>query len=80
MPTSEIVYLAIAEFREFVHVFTFLKTDDSTVSVRYTRDSIKIVIMIAFNRRCETALSRTVPDKPHCHRLCLTNRTVTDCA
>jgi len=48
-----------------VHVFTCLKTDDSTVSVRYTRDSIKIVIIIAFNRRCETALSHTVPDKPN---------------
>jgi hypothetical protein len=65
MPSSEIVCLAVAEFGEFVYVCVCMTTDDNTVSVSvsYTRDSTKIIIMITFNSRCETALSQTVPDK-----------------
>ena len=56
------MHLVIAEVWGFVYLCMCLKTDDNTVSVSYTWDSIKI--MIAFNRRYENALSKTVADKP----------------
>jgi len=65
MPTSEIVYLAIAEIGECVRVRVCVFEKRWVTQCLWAIHSIdSIEIMITFNRRCETALSQTVPDKP----------------